>query len=83
MASRHKCDVPLFRYQAILQREPPGHQNENSANYISVSKGSLSELETHMLIAADLGYLPLDQIVFECLGRVAKLIAGLHKYVAK
>ena len=51
------------------------------AQFISISKGSLSELETQMLIAADLGYLSADHEVFPCLERVAKLLTGLHKNV--
>ena len=52
------------------------------AQFLSVARGSLSELETQMLISVDLGYLPKDSEVFPCLERVAKLLAGLSKSVA-
>jgi four helix bundle protein len=50
--------------------------------FLSIARGSLSELETQMLIAADLGYLPGDNEIFACLDRVGRLLAGLSKSVA-
>jgi four helix bundle protein len=48
----------------------------------SIAKGSLSELETQMLIAAELGYLPPEHQIFPSLDRVGRLLSGLHKHVA-
>ena len=47
--------------------------------FLSIARGSLSELETQLLIAADLGYLPAEHAAFELLDRVSRLITGLHK----
>jgi four helix bundle protein len=49
------------------------------AQFLNVAKGSLSELETQLLISVDLGYLPRDHEVFDASGRVAKLLTGLHR----
>jgi four helix bundle protein len=52
------------------------------AQFISISKGSLSELETQMLIAADLGYMPAQHEVFAQLDRVGRLLTGFHRKIA-
>lgn len=52
------------------------------AHFISIAKGSLSEFETQMLIAAELGYLAPEHEIFASLDRVGKLLSGLHKNVA-
>jgi len=52
-----------------------------SAQFLSIARGSLSELETPLLIAADLGYLEQAHGVFPLLDRVSRLITGLHKKV--
>lgn len=51
------------------------------AQFISISKGSLSELETQMLIAAELEYLSLEHEIFTLLDRVGQLLSGLHRNV--
>ena len=51
------------------------------SRFLSVSKGSLSELETQLLISADLGYLPANHEIFAQLERVAQLLGGLHRKV--
>jgi four helix bundle protein len=53
------------------------------AQFISISKGSLSELETQVIIASELGYLPPRHEIFGHLERVGKLLTGLHKNVSK
>lgn len=53
------------------------------AQFLSVAKGSLSELETQLLISAELGYLPANHSVFGLLERCSKLITGLHKKVVQ
>jgi len=50
--------------------------------FLSIARGSLSELETQLLIAADLGYLPAEHAAFALLERVSKLITGLHRKLA-
>jgi len=50
--------------------------------FLSVARGSLSELETQLLIAANLGYLAREHKVFASLDRVSRLLTGLHKSLA-
>ena len=52
------------------------------ANFVSIARGSLSELETQCLIAVDLGYLPQGHAAFASLDRVSKLLTGLHRHFA-
>jgi four helix bundle protein len=52
------------------------------AQFLSIARGSLSELETQLLIAVELGYLLQQDAVFTLLDRVSKLITGLHKKVS-
>ena len=47
--------------------------------FLSIARGSLSELETQLLIAINLGYMDTQQQAFELLERVSRLITGLHK----
>ncbi|HEV8647803.1 MAG TPA: four helix bundle protein [Burkholderiales bacterium] len=49
------------------------------SQFLSVAKGSLSELETQLLISVDLGYLDRGNRVFNLAEQVAKLLAGLHR----
>jgi four helix bundle protein len=49
--------------------------------FLGVAKGSLSELETQLLISAELGHLPREHEIFEKLEEVSRLIAGLQKSV--
>ncbi len=53
------------------------------SHFLSVAKGSLSELETQLMISADLGYLPRDHDIFAQLERVAQLLGGLHRKVSR
>jgi len=50
--------------------------------FLSIARGSLSELETQLLIAVDLGYLPREHDTFSLLERVSRLITGLHRKLA-
>jgi len=52
------------------------------AQFVSISKGSLSELETQMLIAADLGYLLPEHEIFAAMDRLGKLLSGLHRGIS-
>jgi len=57
--------------------------NKEFANFLSIARGSLSELETQLLIAADLGFLDRDNKVFENMEHVSRLVTGLHKKLTK
>ena len=49
------------------------------AQFISISRGSLSELETQMIIATELGYLSPRHEQFSDLERLGQLLIGLHR----
>ncbi len=51
------------------------------AQFLNVARGSLSELETQLLISSDLGYIKPDDLIFELVDQVSRLITGLHKSV--
>jgi four helix bundle protein len=51
------------------------------AQFLNVARGSLSELETQLLISVDLGYIRNDDPIFTTVDRVSKLITGLHKTI--
>ena len=52
------------------------------AQFISIAEGSLSELETQTLIAAELGYISSEHEIFSSLDRAGRLLSGLHNHVA-
>jgi four helix bundle protein len=47
--------------------------------FLTISRGSLSELETQLFISVELGYMDRSNDVFLLLGQVSRLITGLHK----
>lgn len=49
------------------------------AQFVNIARGSLSEIETQLLIAVELGYIDRAHDVFETTGRVSQLIGGLHR----
>lgn len=51
--------------------------------FVGIAKGSLSELETQMLISSELGYLAPQHEVFGQMERVAQLLSGLHRHIAR
>ena len=51
------------------------------AQFLNIARGSLSELETQLLIATDLGYIKNNDPVFDLVDLVSRLITGLHKTV--
>ena len=52
--------------------------------FLSVARGSLSELETQqLLISVDLAYLDPEHVVFEKLDRVSRLVTGLQRHNAQ
>ena len=52
------------------------------AHFLNVAKGSLSELETQLLISVKLGYLPSNHEIFQLSDHVARLLTGLHRKAA-
>ena len=57
--------------------------NKEFANFLSIARGSLSELETQLLIAVDLGFFDRDNKVFDKMERASRLITDLHKKLTK
>ena len=53
--------------------------NREFSQFLNVARGSLSELETQLLIAADVGYIKESDPVFDVLDHASRLITGLHK----
>ena len=53
------------------------------AQFLSIAKGSLSELETQLLISADLGYIDPKHAIFEVVEGVSRLLSGLHRSLSK
>lgn len=51
--------------------------------FMGIAKGSLSELETQLLISSELGYFPREHPVFDQLEEVSRLLAGLQKSVRR
>jgi four helix bundle protein len=47
--------------------------------FLNIARGSLSELETHLLIAVDLDYMRGQDPIFDLVSRVSRLLTGLHK----
>jgi four helix bundle protein len=57
------------------------HGSKEFAQFLNIATGSLSEMETQLLIAVNLGYLPEDASVFTLLEQVSRLVNGLWKSV--
>jgi len=53
------------------------------AQFLNIARGSLSELETQLLIATDLGYIKVDDPVFKLVDLVSRLLTGLRKSIQK
>ncbi len=53
------------------------------AQFLSIAKGSLSELETQLLISAELGYLDPKHSIFQLVEEVSRLLSGLHRNVTQ
>lgn len=51
------------------------------AQFLSIARGSASELDTQLLIAADLSYIKENDPIFALLNRVSRLLTGLHKTI--
>ena len=57
------------------------HGSKEFAQFLNIAIGSISEIETQLLIAVDLGYLAESASVFTLLEQVSKLVNGLWKNV--
>ena len=57
------------------------HGSREFAQFLNIAIGSISEIETQLLIAVDLGYLAGNAPVFSLLEQVSKLSNGLWKSV--
>ena len=57
------------------------HGPREFAQFLNIATGSVSELETQLLIAVDLGYLPHNAPAFDLLEQVSRLVHGLQKRV--
>ena len=53
------------------------------AHFLSIARGSLSEVETQYLIAINLGFAPESAELFDCINQASRLITGLHKKVSR
>ena len=51
--------------------------------FLSISRGSLSELETQLIISKDLGYFQSDDKMFEKINKIFGLIGGLMRSLNK
>jgi four helix bundle protein len=51
------------------------------AQFLSIAKGSLSELETQLLISVELGYLEQNHGIFQMVEEVSRLLAGPHRNI--
>ena len=49
--------------------------------FLAISRGSLAELETQLLIAADLGYLEYDNSFDQKIEHIRKMLHGLNNSV--
>jgi four helix bundle protein len=55
--------------------------NLAEGQFLSIARGSLSELETQLLIAVELEYMEQGHAIFDLLDKVSRLLTGLHKKV--
>ncbi len=53
--------------------------------FYSIARGSLSEIQSQLMIAKDIGYIPAEEynILFSLSAEVSKLINGLRKSLDK
>ena len=92
-ATRHFPKEEIYGLSAQIRRSAvsiPGNLAEGAARngqreflqFLGVVRGSIRELETQLLIAVDLGYLPSEHKSFAALERVPRFVTGLHKKLA-
>jgi four helix bundle protein len=61
--------------------EGAARSGKEFAQFLSIARGSASELDTQLMIAADLGYIDENDPVFALVNRVSRLLTGLHKTI--
>lgn len=49
--------------------------------FLAVAQGSLSELETQLIVARELNYIPSDHRLFKQTEDISKLLYGLSRYI--
>ena len=57
--------------------------NREFIQFLNIAQGSLSEVETQLLIAKDLGYLKEGTELFDLCSRIASLLGGLMNHRRK
>ncbi len=50
--------------------------------FVIIARGSLSEVQTQLLIATNIGYLPATDPIFEELDHVFQLVNGLKRHLS-
>ena len=75
---RSAVSIPSNIAEGAARRGP-----REFSQFLNIAMGSISELETQLLIAVDLGYLPSDAPAFALVERVSKLVHGLHEHVQR
>ena len=55
--------------------------NKEFLQFLSIARGSLSELETQIMISRNLGYLSDEDVVLQRVGTIFALIGGLMKSI--
>ena len=66
-----------FRCRATLPKEPRVRPKKEFLQFLSIARGSLSELETQVIIAKELGYVETIDSVQSRTQNLFKLIGGL------
>ena len=59
------------------------HSNREFANFLNIAHGSIAETQSHLFIAADLGYLDQTNFVklYDMFAEVARMTMGLMKHL--
>lgn len=55
--------------------------NAEFANFVNIAKGSLSELETQLIISKRQSYIDEISELIDLIGKVSSQLAGLHQHV--
>jgi four helix bundle protein len=77
----------LYGIVSQMRRAAPSNIAEGAARtskkefaqFLSITRGSISELETQLLISVELGYMEQNDNIFSQLDKVSRIVTGLHK----